>query len=162
MTRTERQNLAIDRWKQAGCRNCIVGVTGVGKTRIALMAIRRFFNKNPDKKVVVVVPTLILQDQWKDEVKNFGIEEPVEILVLNTASKKEFECDFLIIDDFADSVTLYNNVGSVLNSILETRAASRLPTVLVTPFPVAELVKKCDMRISGKLQSAKTITSEGR
>lgn len=70
--------------------------------------------------------------------------------------------DFLIIDDFADSVTLYNNVGSILNSILETRAASRLPTVLVTPFPVAELVKKCDMRISGKLQSAKTITSEGR
>lgn len=99
MTRTERQNLAIDRWKQAGCRNCIVGVTGVGKTRIALMAIRRFFNKNPDKKVVVVVPTLILQDQWKDEVKNFGIKEPVEILVLNTASKKEFECDFLIIDE---------------------------------------------------------------
>ncbi len=70
--------------------------------------------------------------------------------------------DFLIIDDFADSVTLYNNVGSVLNSILETRAASKLPTVLVTPFPAAELIKKCDMRISGKLQSAKTISSEGR
>ena len=64
--------------------------------------------------------------------------------------------------DFADSVTLYNNVGSVLNSILETRAASKLPTVLVTPFPAAELIKKCDMRISGKLQSAKTISSEGR
>ena len=70
--------------------------------------------------------------------------------------------DFLVIDDFADTVTLYNNVGSVLNTILETRAASGLSTVLVTPFPVSELERKCDMRISGKLQSAKKITSEGR
>ena len=70
--------------------------------------------------------------------------------------------DFLVIDDFADAVTMYNNVGSVLNSILETRAAAGLPTVLVTPFPKSELVNKCDMRISGKLQSAKLISSEGR
>ena len=66
------------------------------------------------------------------------------------------------IHDFADAVTMYNNVGSVLNSILETRAAAGLPTVLVTPFPKSELVNKCDMRISGKLQSAKLISSEGR
>ena len=70
--------------------------------------------------------------------------------------------DFLVVDDFADTVTLSNNVGSVLNTLLETRAASRLNTVLVTPFPVNELVKRCDMRISGKLQSAKKISSEGR
>ena len=68
----------------------------------------------------------------------------------------------LIIDDFADAVTLFNNVGSVLNTLLETRAAANLTTVLVTPFPASELVKKCDMRISGKLQSAKKISSEGR
>ena len=70
--------------------------------------------------------------------------------------------DFLIIDDFADEVTLFNNVGSVLNSILETRAAAKLPTVLVTPFPRSELISKCDMRISGKLSSARLISSEGR
>ena len=70
--------------------------------------------------------------------------------------------DFLVIDDFADSVTHFQNVGSVLNTLLETRAAANLTTVLVTPFPVSELVKKCDMRISGKLQTAKKISSEGR
>jgi len=70
--------------------------------------------------------------------------------------------DFLIIDDFADEVTFTNNVGSILNSILETRTAAKLPTVLVTPFPKSELVSKCDMRISGKLQSSKLISSEGR
>ena len=70
--------------------------------------------------------------------------------------------DFLIIDDFADEVTLFNNVGSVLNSILETRNAAGLKTILVTPFPKSELISKCDMRISGKLSSAKLISSEGR
>ena len=70
--------------------------------------------------------------------------------------------DFLLVDDFADSVTLYNNVGSILNSILEVRAAAALPTVLVTPFPKSELVGKCDMRISGKLSSAGLISPEGR
>ena len=70
--------------------------------------------------------------------------------------------DFLIIDDFADEVTLHNNVGSILNSILETRAAAKHTTVLVSPFPKSELISKCDMRISGKLSSAKLISSEGR
>ena len=70
--------------------------------------------------------------------------------------------DFLIIDDFADEVTLFKNVGSVLNFILETRTAAKLPTVLVSPFPKSELVSKCDMRISGKIQSAKLISKEGR
>ena len=70
--------------------------------------------------------------------------------------------DFLVLDDFADSVTMTNNVGSILNSILEVRAASKLPTVLVTPFPKNELVSKCDMRISGKLKTAKLISKESR
>ncbi len=70
--------------------------------------------------------------------------------------------DFLILDDFADSVTMHGNLGSLLNNILEIRAASKLPTVLVTPFPKSELVSKCDMRISGKLQSAGLIPGEGR
>ena len=70
--------------------------------------------------------------------------------------------DFLVLDDFADSVTLFNNVGSVLNSILEVRTASKLPTVLVSPFPKSELVNKCDMRISGKLASANLISKESR
>ncbi len=70
--------------------------------------------------------------------------------------------DFLVIDDFADSVTLFNNVGSILNTLLEIRTAGKLPTVLVTPFPKAELVSKCDMRISGKLSTARTISPEGK
>ncbi len=70
--------------------------------------------------------------------------------------------DFLVLDDFADSVTLHNSIGSVLNNILEVRTASKLPVILVTPFSRTELVNKCDMRISGKLQAAGLIAKESR
>ena len=70
--------------------------------------------------------------------------------------------DFLVIDDFADLVTMTNNVGSILNGILDVRAASNLPTVLVTPLTKTELENKCDMRISYKIRSAKLISKEGK
>ena len=62
--------------------------------------------------------------------------------------------DFLIIDDFADDVTLHGDIGSVLNSILEIRTAAGLCTILVSALPVAELINGCDMRVSGKLGRA--------
>ena len=70
--------------------------------------------------------------------------------------------DFLVLDDFADSVTLNPALASVLNSILEVRIAAKLPTILVTSFSRSELVSKCDMRISGKLSKAGLISKESR
>ena len=66
--------------------------------------------------------------------------------------------DFLIIDDFADDVTLHGDTGSVLNSVLEIRTASGLSTVLVSALPLTDLVKGCDMRVSGKLNRAGKIS----
>ena len=62
--------------------------------------------------------------------------------------------DFLVIDDFADDVTLHDDIGTVLNSMLEVRSAAGLCTVLVSALPAAELIKGCDMRVSGKLGRA--------
>ncbi|MCQ2502295.1 MAG: hypothetical protein MJ084_00870 [Saccharofermentans sp.] len=70
--------------------------------------------------------------------------------------------DFLVLDDFADSVTLNPALASVLNSILEVRIAAKLQTILVTSFSRSELVSKCDMRISGKLSKAGLISKESR
>lgn len=66
--------------------------------------------------------------------------------------------DFLVIDDFADDVTLHGDVGSVLNSVLEIRAASGLCTMLVSALPLSDLVNGCDMRVSGKLGRAGKIS----
>ena len=59
MTRDERQDLAIEKWKKAGGRAGIEACTGLGKTRIALKTIQRVLNKAPTTTVVVVVPTKI-------------------------------------------------------------------------------------------------------
>ena len=66
--------------------------------------------------------------------------------------------DFLIIDDFADDVTLHGDTGSVLNSVLEVRTASGLGTVLVSALPLPDLIRGCDMRVSGKLSRAGKIS----
>ena len=42
MTRDERQDLAIEKWKMAGGRATWVFSTGFGKTRTALKTIQRF------------------------------------------------------------------------------------------------------------------------
>lgn len=65
--------------------------------------------------------------------------------------------DLLVIDDFADDVTLSNGVGSVLNNLIEIRNAAGRKTVLVTSIPVSSLINGCDMRISGKLKNAGNI-----
>ena len=57
MTRTERQLLSIERWKNAGGKATIVAATGVGKTRIGIFTIQRVLKQHPESKIVVVVPT---------------------------------------------------------------------------------------------------------
>lgn len=99
MTRSERQQLAIDRWKSAGCRGSCVMPTGFGKTRTALDAVERVLAKNPTIKVVVVVPTKVLKDQWEEEIYKRNFNSPVNVLIINTTAKRPFDCNFLIIDE---------------------------------------------------------------
>lgn len=97
MTRDERQDLAIEKWKKAGGRAGIEACTGLGKTRIALKTIQRVLNKAPTTTVVVVVPTKILKDQWVKQLQEWGLTATV--IVLNTAAAKPFYCNFLVIDE---------------------------------------------------------------
>lgn len=106
MTRTERQLLAIDRWKQANFRASIVAATGVGKTRIALMAIEKFLVKNPTKIIRVIVPTKILKDQWEEKIDEMDLMGNIKVVVLNTAANSPFYCDFLIVDEIHRSNSL--------------------------------------------------------
>lgn len=101
MTRDERQNLAIERWKASGCRATCVACTGLGKTRIALKCIDRLSAKNKNMSVVIVVPTRALKKQWQEEILKYPFTNSFnyKIQVLNTASKTKQECDFLIIDE---------------------------------------------------------------
>lgn len=99
MTRSERQQICIQNWKDANCRATIVACTGFGKTKTGLDAIERVLSKNPNIRITIVVPTKILQDQWRIKLDERGFFFNTEVLVLNTAASKKFNCNFLIIDE---------------------------------------------------------------
>ncbi len=64
------QQRALEAWLEAGRRGVIVLPTGAGKTYIALKAIEVV-----NRAVLVVVPTLDLMMQWREELENhFGVE----------------------------------------------------------------------------------------
>ena len=97
MNRTERQNLSVSKWIKAGGRGVVVAATGVGKTMIALIAIKSFLSKNPNKVVKIIVPTEPLKLQWISELNKYNLNASVEII--NSAIRKEEYVDLLILDE---------------------------------------------------------------
>jgi superfamily II DNA or RNA helicase len=66
----EYQDEALDSWKQVGRRGVVVLPTGAGKTVLALKAIEEL-----GEATLVVVPTLVLVDQWRERLEEaFGVE----------------------------------------------------------------------------------------
>jgi superfamily II DNA or RNA helicase len=60
------QERAVAAWFAAGRRGTIKVVTGAGKTVGALAIIERLHREDPDLQVAVVVPTVVLMEQWYD------------------------------------------------------------------------------------------------
>ena len=63
---------ALREWESNGCQGVIEAVTGTGKTRVALAAIEAHLRKN--WRILVLVPTVALQTQWKKVLKNHLID----------------------------------------------------------------------------------------
>ena len=99
MTRNERQLIAIQKWKDHKCKGTLVANTGFGKTKTAIDAIERVQTKNPNVRVVIVVPTQILKEQWITKLDERGLVFNIEVLVLNTAAKRPFYCNMLVVDE---------------------------------------------------------------
>ena len=98
----------IDGWFSNGKRGVIKVVTGAGKTILALAILERLQQSTaPDLCVAIVVPTIVLLEQWRAEIKargnipdaavglmggghddGFDGEKRILICVLSSASKK--------------------------------------------------------------------------
>jgi superfamily II DNA or RNA helicase len=57
---------AADAWFAAGMRGTIKVVTGAGKTVVALLIGERLLRSDPELRIAVVVPTVVLMHQWYD------------------------------------------------------------------------------------------------
>lgn len=69
------QELVFDAWRVANCRGSFEGATGVGKTRVGVLAILKAFSINENANVWVGTPTESLRDiEWPDELRKWGAE----------------------------------------------------------------------------------------
>src|SRR3954470_15727168 len=63
----EWQQESLDKWFKAGKRGVAKVVTGAGKTIFALAVAQRLQSiEQPELRVVIVVPTIVLMNQWYD------------------------------------------------------------------------------------------------
>lgn len=100
MTRDKRQEICIEKWKASNGHATIVAATGFGKTRIAIKTIKWLQIKHPEIKVIIVVPTTSLQEQWMDNLREQGcLMENLQVYVINSVIKQKHECDLLILDE---------------------------------------------------------------
>ena len=94
-----RQHQCIEKWVHNKCKGCIEGCTGFGKTRVALNSISIIHKKYPNLRILVVVPTDLLQRQWRAQLEERMLSEVTDVEVINTVIKHEWNCSILVLDE---------------------------------------------------------------
>lgn len=112
-SRTLRQQKAVDLWVENKCIGTVNACVGFGKTRIGIMAIRRFLNKNPNKIVIIVVPSDPIRLQWMQELQDNGLSADVKTMY--DCSRNKYKCDLLVIDEIhkiasEQLINVFNNI----------------------------------------------------
>lgn len=99
MTRDERQTLCIKKWLANKGKGVVIAGTGFGKTRVGTNIIKGILNKDPTGKILVVVPTITLKEQWLSILDKLGFSLNCDVEVINTVITRDWTCDLLIIDE---------------------------------------------------------------
>lgn len=95
----------------------LIAIPGGGKTLAALDVCRQWRNRGSDRRIMIVVPTDNLREQWRDEASRMGLD-------LQT---KDFGTNFK--DGFQGGVTTYHTVAG--NSLLFKMLCHSAPTMVV-------------------------------
>tara|TARA_R100000152_G_C6779943_1_gene212100 strand:+ start:1098 stop:2294 length:1197 start_codon:yes stop_codon:yes gene_type:complete len=91
-------------WKLKGCRGTSIAATGLGKTRMGLLAIINLLEDDPDRSALVIVPTENLRDrEWLDEFKNWNVTHllpRVQFMCIQSAYKlTSHYWDIIVVDE---------------------------------------------------------------
>tara|TARA_R110002012_G_scaffold275150_1_gene461665 strand:- start:7 stop:1185 length:1179 start_codon:yes stop_codon:yes gene_type:complete len=98
-SRTERQLGIVQTFADNKGKGTLLAATGFGKTFTAIMVILRLIKARSNATVIIVVPTINLQNQWRAELKKNNVEANCNVIVINTAYKSKLKCDLLICDE---------------------------------------------------------------
>jgi superfamily II DNA or RNA helicase len=103
------QKEALDLWAKE-YRGILKVVTGGGKTILAILALRLFLDKNPNKQVLILVPSVSLLDQWFLELEKFlGKEVEIGIYGGGFKAKKSSQIILTTMDSAKKALNLIRN-----------------------------------------------------
>ena len=77
------QEEAYKSWVNNGKQGIFAMATGTGKTITSLNCVLHEYHDSGKYQVLVLVPTIALVDQWKDEVESFGFTDIIEVSSAN-------------------------------------------------------------------------------
>ncbi|MCK9403928.1 MAG: DEAD/DEAH box helicase family protein [Chitinophagaceae bacterium] len=78
------QDEACENWFKAGCIGFFEMATGTGKTITSLNCVLTLYQKENRYRVLILVPTLSLADQWLEDCEAFGF---TNVILANSRSK---------------------------------------------------------------------------
>lgn len=99
ISRDERQAQSVKSWIKNHGKGCLECCTGYGKSRCAIIAIKKVLTKYPQLRVLIVVPTELLKNQWLGHIEANSLQLNVEVAIINSVAKNGAQCDMLIIDE---------------------------------------------------------------
>lgn len=79
----EYQEDAYKEWVKNGKQGIFAMATGTGKTITSLNCALHEYHESGKYQVLVLVPTIALVDQWKDEIETFGFTGIIEVSSAN-------------------------------------------------------------------------------
>ena len=89
-TKDKEQRKALNQWAQAGYVGSIIAGTGFGKSRCGVVAINHVLNILGKENALILVPTIQLQDQFREEFSKWGYDsclDRVDIICYQSAYK---------------------------------------------------------------------------
>jgi superfamily II DNA or RNA helicase len=91
LNKDEEQQAHLKLWKESGCKGTSIAVTGLGKTRMGLLAIAETLEDHPERRALVIVPTENLRDnEWINEFYSWSLThllDQVDFECIQTAYK---------------------------------------------------------------------------
>lgn len=83
------QKEAFEKWKNNNQRGLFAMATGTGKTLTALNCLIEIYKRKEYYKALILVPTLVLVEQWEKDCRKCGMNRIVRVCSSNTQWKSE-------------------------------------------------------------------------
>jgi len=157
MTRDERQEQCVQKWIRANHHATIEAFTGFGKTRIAMKIINLLRRNDRTRKVVIIVPTIHLKEQWESLLIENKQQQHTEVLVINSLIlRKNVQCSLLILDEIhryaAETFSLVFQIITYQFILGLTATLKRLDgkhSLLEKHAPICDVISKREATLNG-------------